>query len=133
MTQQRNCAELHFSAVFFIIETGLHFLQFMLDTQPTPWYHNSVASKLATIHGRMAQLVEHIVHIDGVTGSSPVATTSRALVNITFSRVFIFVFSPKFVDVNSVQSPFFEAFRVNSGITFTSKKPCNFFMHGRQW
>ena len=24
--------------------------------------------------GRMAQLVEHIVHIDGVTGSSPVAT-----------------------------------------------------------
>ena len=23
----------------------------------------------------MAQLVEHIVHIDGVTGSSPVATT----------------------------------------------------------
>ena len=25
--------------------------------------------------GRMAQLVEHIVHIDGVTGSSPVATT----------------------------------------------------------
>ena len=27
-------------------------------------------------HGRMAQLVEHIVHIDGVTGSSPVATTT---------------------------------------------------------
>ena len=27
--------------------------------------------------GRMAQLVEHIVHIDGVTGSSPVATTTR--------------------------------------------------------
>ena len=27
-------------------------------------------------HGRMAQLVEHIVHIDGVTGSSPVATTN---------------------------------------------------------
>ena len=26
-------------------------------------------------HGRMAQLVEHIVHIDGVTGSSPVQTT----------------------------------------------------------
>ena len=26
--------------------------------------------------GRMAQLVEHIVHIDGVTGSSPVATTN---------------------------------------------------------
>ena len=28
-------------------------------------------------YGRMAQLVEHIVHIDGVTGSSPVATTTR--------------------------------------------------------
>ena len=27
----------------------------------------------------MAQLVEHIVHIDGVTGSSPVATTAKAL------------------------------------------------------
>ena len=27
-------------------------------------------------YGRMAQLVEHIVHIDGVTGSSPVATTN---------------------------------------------------------
>lgn len=25
--------------------------------------------------GTLAQLVEHIVHIDGVTGSSPVATT----------------------------------------------------------
>ena len=27
--------------------------------------------------GDMAQLVEHIVHIDGVTGSSPVATTGK--------------------------------------------------------
>ena len=27
----------------------------------------------------MAQLVEHIVHIDGVTGSSPVATTKKSL------------------------------------------------------
>ena len=75
-------------------------------------------------------MVEHIVHIDGVVGSSPTVTTLKTLVNITFSRVFIFVFSPRFVDVNSVHSPFFEAFRVNSGITFTSKKPCNFFMHG---
>ena len=32
----------------------------------------------------MAQLVEHIVHIDGVTGSSPVATTTRTLVNQGF-------------------------------------------------
>ena len=28
-------------------------------------------------HGGMAQLVEHIVHIDGVTGSSPVVTTKK--------------------------------------------------------
>ena len=27
--------------------------------------------------GRMAQLVEHFVHIEGVTGSSPVATTMK--------------------------------------------------------
>ena len=32
---------------------------------------------IGSSHGRMAQLVEHIVHIDGVTGSSPVATTTR--------------------------------------------------------
>ena len=29
--------------------------------------------------GGMAQLVEHIVHIDGVTGSSPVVTTRNPL------------------------------------------------------
>ena len=33
----------------------------------------------ADILGRMAQLVEHIVHIDGVTGSSPVATTMASV------------------------------------------------------
>ena len=33
------------------------------------------SDKIVRKHGRMAQLVEHIVHIDGVTGSSPVATT----------------------------------------------------------
>ena len=31
----------------------------------------------STVFGRMAQLVEHIVHINGVTGSSPVATTIK--------------------------------------------------------
>ena len=45
-------------------------------------------------------MVEHIVHIDGVTGSSPVATTSRTLVNIMFSRVFFLRFLLKSVDVN---------------------------------
>lgn len=34
-------------------------------------------TKIGSKFGRMAQLVEHIVHIDGVTGSSPVATTTR--------------------------------------------------------
>ena len=33
------------------------------------------SDKIVRKYGRMAQLVEHIVHIDGVTGSSPVATT----------------------------------------------------------
>ena len=37
---------------------------------------NDVVGRRCTTNGRMAQLVEHIVHIDGVTGSSPVATTT---------------------------------------------------------
>ena len=37
-----------------------------------------IANRFSQFHyGRMAQLVEHIVHIDGVTGSSPVATTTK--------------------------------------------------------
>ncbi len=41
-------------------------------------------------NGRMAQLVEHIVHIDGVTGSSPVATTIvRPLVGRIFLKAII--------------------------------------------
>jgi hypothetical protein len=36
-----------------------------------------IAQKSVAKFGRMAQLVEHIVHIDGVTGSSPVATTKN--------------------------------------------------------
>ena len=31
------------------------------------------------IRAGMAQLVEHIVHIDGVTGSSPVQTTQSSI------------------------------------------------------
>ena len=46
------------------------------------------AQKSDNIYGRMAQLVEHIVHIDGVTGSSPVATTPRTLVNQGFFHFF---------------------------------------------
>ena len=30
---------------------------------------------VVTTYGLLAQFVEHIVHIDGVTGSSPVQTT----------------------------------------------------------
>ena len=30
------------------------------------------------VPGALAQLVEHIVHIDGVTGSSPVSTTTSS-------------------------------------------------------
>ena len=46
---------------------------------------NSVVRK-TDWHGRMAQLVEHIVHIDGVTGSSPVATTMKTLDSQGFFR-----------------------------------------------
>ena len=38
---------------------------------------DSIKERHQTTPGRMAQLVEHIVHIDGVTGSSPVATTTN--------------------------------------------------------
>ena len=41
--------------------------------------------------GRMAQLVEHIVHIDGVTGSSPVATTTNPW-KLSISEGFLFAF-----------------------------------------
>ena len=41
--------------------------------------------------GRMAQLVEHIVHIDGVTGSSPVATTINPW-KYSISEGFLFAF-----------------------------------------
>ena len=39
----------------------------------------------------MAQLVEHIVHIDGVTGSSPVATTTNPW-KLSISEGFLFAF-----------------------------------------
>ena len=42
----------------------------------------------------MAQLVEHIVHIDGVTGSSPVATT-KIPGNTAFSGIFSFLAEAK--------------------------------------
>ena len=42
------------------------------------WYigykNSAIVDKMAD--GLLAQLVEHIVHIDGVTGSSPVQTTT---------------------------------------------------------
>ena len=40
------------------------------------------------LQGRMAQLVEHRVHIAGVTGSSPVATRKKRV--LEFSRTFFF-------------------------------------------
>ena len=49
----------------------------------------------------MAQLVEHIVHIDGVTGSSPVATTTRKPL---IFKGFSFAVLPK-VDVHSGSLP----------------------------
>ena len=43
---------------------------------------------LKSVHitsGALAQLVEHIVHIDGVTGSSPVQTTNTRSIERVFS------------------------------------------------
>ena len=41
----------------------------------------------------MAQLVEHIVHIDGVTGSSPVATTIQGLSEPFLPKEWVRIFS----------------------------------------
>ena len=54
-------------------------------------------SATITILGLLAQLVEHIVHIDGVTGSSPVQTTKKTrhsfecLVFLSKCRVIVFL------------------------------------------
>ena len=53
------------------------------DNYPNDLFEND---EIVRKHGRMAQLVEHIVHIDGVTGSSPVATT-KTPGNTEFSGV----------------------------------------------
>ena len=46
----------------------------MYITLPGECYGNA-GTRIAGQCGLLAQLVEHIVHIDGVTGSSPVSTT----------------------------------------------------------
>lgn len=40
------------------------------------------------MQGAMAQSVEHLVHIEGVTGSSPVGTTKEASESVELSDVF---------------------------------------------
>ena len=62
----------------------------------------------------MAQLVEHIVHIDGVTGSSPVATTTRTLVNQGFFH-FVRTKIPK-PDPNDTQSSRLRGQIANKGL-----------------
>ena len=47
-------------------------------------------------HGLLAQLVEHIVHIDGVTGSSPVQTTPSQQWEGFFVLGNLFAFFPIF-------------------------------------
>ena len=39
--------------------------------------YGNADTKISGQNGALAQLVEHIVHIDGVTGSSPVSTTKN--------------------------------------------------------
>ena len=45
-------------------------------------------------YGLLAQLVEHIVHIDGVTGSSPVQTTHKNQNHLNGGSGFLFAFCP---------------------------------------
>ena len=53
----------------------------------------------------MAQLVEHIVHIDGVTGSSPVGTTiQKSLEVIGLSRLFCYQHKTKEAAVSGILS-----------------------------
>ena len=52
----------------------------------------------------MAQLVEHIVHIDGVTGSSPVATT-KIPGNTTFPGISSCLVGAKFAFKTGLLQP----------------------------
>ena len=49
------------------------------------WYHNQVD----TASGRLAQLVEHLLDVQEVTGSSPVPSTTKILRQM--SEDFLFV------------------------------------------
>ena len=55
-------------------------------------------------NGGMAQSVEHIVHIDGVVGSSPTVTTSEGFErsNSSFFVVPLYSFSVPKIDVNEM-------------------------------
>ena len=61
------------------------FLGLGVDKEENMWYDNTCSEWNAYVCGLLAQLVEHIVHIDGVTGSSPVQTTT----NTKYSRIFL--------------------------------------------
>ena len=52
---------------------------FDVDKPDAKCYNSSALLKKRISCGLLAQLVEHIVHIDGVTGSSPVQTTMRGI------------------------------------------------------
>ena len=58
----------------------------------------------------MAQLVEHVVHIDGVTGSSPVQTAKKAAY---IGRFFIYILQNRLLLASSPgdNSTYFSAFR----------------------
>ena len=58
----------------------------MLLLVSVAWF---VARRQIIPYGRMAQSVEHFVHIEGVTGSSPVATTTSS----SIKRLRSFMFS----------------------------------------
>ena len=80
------------------------------------WYigykNSAIVDKMAD--GLLAQLVEHIVHIDGVTGSSPVQTTTTPE-NTSFSGVsFWFAFLNVCPAVSLAGHPTFLGYRSKS-------------------
>ena len=57
------------------------FVYFKVENKGRFRYNMKRSSQCGECYGLLAQLVEHRVHIAGVTGSSPVQTTTARLIN----------------------------------------------------
>ncbi len=70
----------------------------------------------------MAQLVEHIVHIDGVTGSSPVATTREALES-QGSRAFLSLAGERMFSHGPIHPPGQDGRQARRALDAQSRRP----------